>query len=812
MPLHPDFIKIRNSFVKQHGRDRGISLFFSFVNKHNLDDTKPFPKGRNISTKEMDVKPSYYEKLEFKENEDTGDFFSEGYVATTHPDGALTSEKKGDILSEKVIDKIVDSINNSNATIRIGDGKFPSSVAGAVSIQHDWIKERNENLEPAAKAIRAEKRELPGGNFGAWVKTEHNKFHPKFDEIKYKVQKGYFPGYSLEMDKAQGSLIGVQGDTYRFVQDLDFIGYGFAGMRAISNPAAKIINFGYKEVENLFFLNDGKNKISKMEIKTKTITSSNTKNNKIEVKEMENKDDNAKPADAPAEDEGAEVKEEKPEKPAEGGDETPEEPASEDKDKKEEKSEDADSEDKDSEETKEHKVTPEQWNKLQTIETKEHEDAFTKQVKDAVALEIKNIPAGNTPLLGNPVETVEIKEHDNYFKAIENSDGKTTTAQQYHAANAIVNKYPQIFNRSMMSGGMVEMRTSPKPWHINDNGQIECKTESLKSRMETVEVKALTTTTNAEATYFQASAELNDVYDPVIYSHINDQVTTWNMLVKDDFSGRQKVQFRVFTDGPDADLYVEGESTFTETNSTIIKMEIDFAYGRSIVKVTGQMIEDAKGLGGIGDVFGNEVRRGAIELVRFLNLTLLTGSSSTYDGEASNANGRMLGFQHLLDTDSGDNLYGKSRNTISTLQSGGNDAMSGATITFQKLREILTTVEENGANRGDMVFIFSPQQRDKYLQQLQSMGQLPQPTTPIAGFNTTNYQFDDIPIFVDKDMTAAEIFLVDRENTRLAIQLAPTLTEFGIVDDARKAFIKTYFNLYCRKPKNNYKLTGLSTS
>ena len=44
MPLHADFKKIYGNMVKQYGAKKGKSIFYAYVNKHKLDDTKPYPK------------------------------------------------------------------------------------------------------------------------------------------------------------------------------------------------------------------------------------------------------------------------------------------------------------------------------------------------------------------------------------------------------------------------------------------------------------------------------------------------------------------------------------------------------------------------------------------------------------------------------------------------------------------------------------------------------------------------------------------------------------------------------------------------
>jgi len=697
--------------------------------------------------------------FETKTSQENVDFNEEqgivsGFIATTHPDNSPEEDKDGDILTVSVLQKIVDKINSTRPQDR---------HAKAVSVEHDHFYE-NTQKPAAGTTIRAELRDMDEGHKGVWVEDQLDKHYSStvqgnpvdYNTVVDRIKTKMYPGFSIEFNGAQGTYEKRGDKTYRIVNDLNYCGHGFGGIRDLANDFAEID--GLKT--NSVFKKDKEEK--------------KTNNNIKAVKKMA---DDAKKDDAPKEEAPVEEK------------------------KEEEVKEEV------KEEVVEENKTVDVSKQLKDMEVK-----MLGSIKDTIAAEVKALPNMNAPMV-NTAKTdkaEEVKEVSNYFNALE----KGTTAAKTRAANALVSKYPGIEARSKASGMLISDRKTKGNWGVDIESGLgfECKTNRA-SVIADMEVKALTTTTNAEATYYQASAELNDVYDPVIYSHINDQVTTYNLLQKDDASGAQKIQFRVITSGPTAELYEEGDSTWTATNSTRIKLEQDFAYIRSIVEVTGQMIADATGPSGIGDVYGQEVRRASIELVRTINSTLLTGSDATYDGAGGSANGRLLGFQHLLDDDTGDNLYGKSRNTYSTLCSAGDDALGTKNFTLHKLRSILTSCEENGANRGDMVYIMPPQQRDKFLQILQTMGIQQQPRAgAIAGFAGMTYELDGIPIWVDKDMTSTDIFLIDRENTRLSIQVAPTMTEFGITGDTRKAFIKMYFNLYSRKPNHNYRLTGVKAT
>jgi len=45
-PLHPDFQKILQQFIKRYGQEKGTQYFYAWVNKLGLDDTKPYSHSR----------------------------------------------------------------------------------------------------------------------------------------------------------------------------------------------------------------------------------------------------------------------------------------------------------------------------------------------------------------------------------------------------------------------------------------------------------------------------------------------------------------------------------------------------------------------------------------------------------------------------------------------------------------------------------------------------------------------------------------------------------------------------------------------
>ena len=205
---------------------------------------------------------SHHKKKEIKQfdsdivvKEVDGEFYSEGWIATTHPDRSADSELgvDGDILSLNVLKQITNFINKGVSAI---DGGVGSPLM--VSDMHDWIKERDASLPPAGAAVPPavvkEYEDSTGkkdGHWGAFVKTHHNKNYPRFKELLYDVEHKYKPGYSIEYSPGEFEVKNLSGHKFRFLKTINnFVGYAFASARKIANPMAMISGMGYKEIED----------------------------------------------------------------------------------------------------------------------------------------------------------------------------------------------------------------------------------------------------------------------------------------------------------------------------------------------------------------------------------------------------------------------------------------------------------------------------------------------------------------------------------------------------------------------------------
>ena len=142
--------------------------------------------------------------------EDKGTFYSEGFIATTHPDKDKNVEigVNGDILSETVIDQIVNTLKNPNESGQPG--------AIQVSYRHDWLKQDNPDLPPAGVNISVEKRKTDDGHWGAYAKTEVNSTFPDKENLIHDIEKKIISGYSIEYEPTNYDIVNLNGKEYRF--------------------------------------------------------------------------------------------------------------------------------------------------------------------------------------------------------------------------------------------------------------------------------------------------------------------------------------------------------------------------------------------------------------------------------------------------------------------------------------------------------------------------------------------------------------------------------------------------------------------
>ena len=706
---------------------------------------------------------SFNNKINFKEEE--GEFYSEGYVATTHPD------KYGDVIPKTTIQKIVEKINSR----QVGDSKFFPHYA---SVRHDWVKQDNPDLEPAGKAVSAKMVQMNDGHYGAKISTHHNKMHADFETTKYNVVNGYYPGYSIEYitkNYEPSGILNTDGSGEgKILYDLDLIGYGFASARQIANPKAIITGCSTKE-----FI---KQRVDKED---------------TEVKEMSEEEIKK---DIPAEEPVVE--------------ETPKE------------------EEAPKEEPKTEKVNEEQVKEVKEFvafnDFKRMKESFMKtNLKKQAAI----IQPVNAPMMENDNHLgAEIKESVNPKLEAAVKEYKSSVVNkahidiQYRNAARLMN---QAGAKEMINRGQSSMRTLDLTENQNwreaggNMNQFEVK-ELGASRLNSIEVKttplASDTNKTADTSYYQSAAETADVYDPIIWSQVNDATTFYGLLKKVDGSNYgDRYGFKAVTSrGTVSGAQAEGVSNITPDVTTRRRLQQPFKYYYAGVAVTGQTIAAARATGGIGDVYSDEIKSATIALLRDMNSDLLTGTEDGFDD-----GNEVLGLPVLVENGgSYTELYGLARSNYTTLK-GADQALSTENISKAQLRAMMRGVVAGdstygdgvgGANINDCIFVCHHLQKDKILA-LFDDAQRFNAVSARAGFEGMA-TFDGVPIHADSQCTNSVIYLIDMSVTFLAVQIAPTYTEWGnrYGYDQRGGMVKTYFNLVCTAPNHNFVTTGLKTT
>ena len=120
-------------------------------------------------------------KIEHKEED--GEFYTRGYIATTH----LDSDQ--DMIQKETLEKWAEEINSTT------DFK-----ANPVSIHHE---RGDTNLAGLGKQASVEK--LEDGEYGLWVETHHNKTHPDHKDTVYQIDNDFLTHYSIEYDTNEDS-------------------------------------------------------------------------------------------------------------------------------------------------------------------------------------------------------------------------------------------------------------------------------------------------------------------------------------------------------------------------------------------------------------------------------------------------------------------------------------------------------------------------------------------------------------------------------------------------------------------------------
>jgi len=439
-------------------------------------------------------------------------------------------------------------------------------------------------------------------------------------------------------------------------------------------------------------------------------------------------------------------------------------------------------------------VPNEDYQKLLKVKEMEAKEDIKKEilasVKEDFAKELENFKVETkTKINSEDLEMKEIKEFREALNTKDVSLGFKSAGKMVDVIGGLKTDVKSIYDRAY-------------------SRSVEGKFNIVNNKLE-MKGLGITTNQNTDTDYLLSSAELADVFDPVIYNYLNQKVTTWNLLPKDDYSntGNNQVQFTVKTAANSTAAAYTGNAVILG-NVSRKKYQTKFKKYQVGIEVDGDMIASARG-GPIGDVFAQEVKDSTDDLMEVMNAALFA------EVGLETASG-VIGFEYITDSAGNTTLYNITRSGDSYLApSSATDTYingSSANVTKGQLRQAIRNAIEEGAGLDNLVFVCSPIQYDK-IKELYDDHQRYMTNMARFGFEAIErMSFEGVPVFFDKDCNDDDIFLIDTETHRIGMWVPPTVERLGKDSDSEKAFIKTYFAVYNRCPNRMVQIYGLATA
>lgn len=751
--MHPDFKKVYKRFVSQYGIKKGKQFYYAWLNKKGYDDTKPFPKGKKKKEKKCMVKG-----FELKETDKS--FHIEGLIATSHVDNLDLQEGIDipDMIPKETLESFADQVNT----------RFDARVMG---VHHSEGKNFNAEYFGVAdvKNNPAKVISLSDGEWGLFVDTELLKNDPMTPEVIEEFQNGTLDSFSITYDTdafmtadfdweddVLVRVIGPETQLYGYTAGSisgDLTSEGMVGR--VVNPNAVATSYGFKEFKTL--MKKGTKEVKKMV--------DESKDKKTDKEDKDKADEKA----AKASKEKKEVS----------------------KEEKEKEKEDVDEEKEIGEEDEKKEFV--KWKKEKKVrEEKEYVEKASQKIAEGVLkkMEVKEKVLKDKGVNSEGKEvSLEIKE----FREI--TDGKAKNLEikeQFRRAAAFAEKIGLNWQ---------EVKTTPVE-------SRDYKYFGTNGRMLEYKGLGLTTNQNDDTDYLQSTAELQDVYDPVIYNALNQETLSWNLLAKDDYSkkGNNKVQFTLKTAANTSAAFYTGNAVATG-NVTRLKYETAFKKLQVGVSVDGDMVAAARG-GPVSDVFAQEVLDSTADMLAVLNKALFAEAGLETAAE-------VIGFEYVTDSAGNTTMYNLTRSTTNKLSpDSASDTyinQSSTPVSMTNLRAAIKQAVVEGVNKRTLVWITHPTQGNMMRGKFDDSRRMLTSRDTDLGFSTDLF-IDGIPVFEDKDCNTDDWWLVDLDSHRIGIWVPPTIERLGKVADSEDAFIKMYLAVYNRRPRAMVQVYGCATS
>ena len=432
---------------------------------------------------------------------------------------------------------------------------------------------------------------------------------------------------------------------------------------------------------------------------------------------------------------------------------------------------------------------------------KQADDKAKLEMKESIMAEVKSslltakveTKAQNTGAGSENVETKEFVEYKSMFKP----ESKLTIKSQLKIAGKMAEELG-LFKGEMKS-------VKPINRTLSGGYKLDMVDLSTKSKYtQGIEMKGLgiTTNQNTDTDYLLSTAELSDVFDPIINNILNQKTTTWNILTKEDWSGRNSnnITFK---------LKIAANSTAGAYTGNAVNLgNVNRIKYQTKMKKYSVGFEIDGDLDAVSDAVQMEVSDGADDLMSVINLAL-------YSEVGLETAAGVIGFEYITDQAGNTTLYNEPRTQANGLASTttADNYINGASadLSITNLRAAKRkSVGTEGADLNQVVFFGSFVQGDK-LRSIYDSAQRLIPTSSRFGFEGM-MSFDSIPFFEDKDCNDDDVFLIDLATHKIGIFVPPTVIMLGIDSDSTKGFIKTYFATYNSAPRRSVQIYGNATA
>ena len=745
MPRHPDFQKIYKKYIATYKtEEKGRTLYYAWLNKKGYSEEKPFPgKDKKKEHKEM---PCTVVGFELKETET--EYHIEGLIATSHIDKSDEIGENGipDVIPKETLESFANQINTLERARRMGVHHSEGRPINA-----EFFGKADVDVTPASVI------QLTDGEWGLWGDTKLLKADEKTPEIISQIESGELNSHSITYDTNDFDTTEFEwyGDNLVRVLTPDTQLFGYTLASKPVNENAAILGYGFKEFKEL--VNDEKLNTRKDGSKRGTNMTGEPKNPQDQV------DAGVTP---PVKDAGGK------DTVVDASKDTTKVDASKDTTKV-----DASAPAGEDAEMKEFMAYKAQKKEF------ERKELIGKTVDAAVGVAISKLDVKEKVLkdTGKPGELKEVSLEIKEFMEVISDPKELEVKEQFRRAAAVLDHVER--NWQDMYTKSAEAR--------------EFKSFGVNGRHLEFKGLGINTNQNTDADYLQSSAELQDIYDPIIYNALNQDTVTWNLFAKDDFSkkGNNQVQFTLKIAANESVGFYTGNAV-TTGNVTRLKYQTKFKKLQVGVSVDGDMIAAARG-GPVNDVFAQEVMDSTMDMMSVLNAALFAETGLETAAEP-------IGLEYITDSAGNTSLYSLTRSAANKLapDAAGDTYIDGsaATVTYANLRAAKRQAILEGAKKNKLVFITNPVQADivRGIEDTNRRHYTDRDTR--FGFSTDLY-IDGIPVFEDKDCNTDDWFLVDLETHRVAIWVPPTIERLGKSSDSEAAFIKTYFAMYNRAPR-----------